>query len=45
VPTDFPAVTLWDFRVSALGMQAVLWSALGISFGVLAEPILQANRR
>lgn len=43
VPTDFPAVILWDFRVSAIGMQAVLWATLGISFGLLAAPVFRAN--
>jgi hypothetical protein len=45
VPADFPAVVLWDFRVSAIGMQAVLWAALGVAFGFLAEPVLRSARR
>lgn len=45
VPVDFPAVVLWNFRVSSIGMQAVLWATLGIAFGFLAEPILRAARR
>jgi predicted cobalt transporter CbtA len=44
VPTDFPAIVLWDFRVSSIGMQAVLWTVLGISFGLLAEPVLRNAR-
>ena len=44
VPADFPAVVLWDFRVAAIGMQAVLWTALGVSFGFLAEPVFKAAR-
>jgi predicted cobalt transporter CbtA len=34
VPEDFPASLLWDFRVAALGTQVVLWSALGVAFGL-----------
>jgi len=45
VPADFPAVVLWDFRVSSIGLQVVLWSTLGISFGLLAEPVLRNARR
>ena len=37
VPGDFPATTLWNFRLASLGTQAVLWAALGLIFGVLAE--------
>ena len=34
VPQDFPATLIWDFRLSSLGTQAVLWSALGIGYGI-----------
>jgi predicted cobalt transporter CbtA len=37
VPADFPATTLWNFRLASLGIEAVLWTALGLIFGVLAE--------
>jgi len=36
-PGDFPGDVLWDFRVSALGTQAVLWAVLGAGFGLLCE--------
>lgn len=35
VPASFPADLLWDFRVASLGMQLVLWTALGALFGVV----------
>ena len=34
VPKDFPASLLWEFRLSALGSQAVLWAALGAGYGI-----------
>jgi hypothetical protein len=34
VPHSFPADLLWDFRVASLGVQLVLWSTLGVLFGV-----------
>lgn len=41
VPADFPAVVLWNFRVAAIAMQAVLWAAIGIGFGAAAEQALR----
>ena len=37
VPKNFPAVTLWQFRLASLGTQAVLWATLGLAFGWLTE--------
>ncbi len=37
VPAAFPAVVLWKFRVAALGMQAILWTTIGLLFGALVE--------
>jgi len=34
LPKDFPAPLIWEFRLSSLGTQAVLWSAMGIGFGI-----------
>jgi hypothetical protein len=43
VPDGFPAVVLWRFRISSLGTQLVLWTALGWIFGALAERALAAQ--
>jgi len=43
VPADFPAVILWKFRIAAIGVQAVLWTAIGVSFGQLAEQVLHRS--
>lgn len=32
VPAGFPAATLWDFREAAVGVQLVLWTAIGLIF-------------
>jgi hypothetical protein len=37
VPEQFSAVVLWRFRVAALSIQVVLWTTIGLIFGVLAE--------
>ncbi|MET0271185.1 MAG: CbtA family protein [Sphingomonas sp.] len=44
VPADFPATLLWRFRLASLGSQLVLWLALGLVFGRLAERLLAARR-
>ena len=44
VPARFPAVVLWRFRIASLGMQAVLWSSLGVTFGAAAGRLLQPRR-
>ncbi|MBN3762482.1 CbtA family protein [Burkholderia sp. Ac-20365] len=37
VPDAFPATVLWKFRVTALGMQAIMWAVIGLLFGALVE--------
>lgn len=44
VPDGFPAVLLWDFRLVTFGMQLLLWTALGLGFGFLAERHLASAR-
>jgi hypothetical protein len=43
-PAGFPADVLWRFRIASLGINAVLWTAIGLGFGVLAERVLVASR-
>jgi hypothetical protein len=37
VPAEFSATTLWNFRLASLGIEVVLWTTLGLMFGILAE--------
>lgn len=37
IPSAFSPVALWSFRVSSIGVQAVLWAATGLLFGAIAE--------
>lgn len=37
VPAGFPAALLWKFRMASLGMQGIVWTGIGVVFGVLAE--------
>jgi hypothetical protein len=42
-PADFPADVLWSFRIAALGVQAVLWSTIGLVYGVVSERVWAAS--
>ena len=44
VPDQFPAVLLWRFRIASLGIEAILWTTIGLVFGVLAEKALARGR-
>jgi hypothetical protein len=37
LPPNFPADTLWRFREASVGLQLVLWTTIGVSFGALAQ--------
>jgi predicted cobalt transporter CbtA len=37
VPAKFPATVLWRFRESSVGMQAVLWTTVGLLFAWSAQ--------
>ena len=37
VPDAFPADLLWNFRIATVGMHAVIWGTLGVTFGWLAS--------
>lgn len=45
LPQAFPASVLWTFRISSLGTQVVLWGSLGLMFGILAKPALEAEKQ
>ena len=40
VPEHFPAVVLWNFRVSSIGAQFIMWATLGLLFGALSQLVL-----
>jgi hypothetical protein len=43
VPRAFPATTLWQFRRASVGMNAVLWVAIGVLFAA-AVPRVMASQ-
>jgi hypothetical protein len=40
VPKTFPAVTLFRFREASIGLQAVLWTTIGLVFAGTAERVM-----
>ena len=42
-PRGFPADVLWRFRIASLGINAVLWTTIGLGFGLLAERALRVD--
>jgi hypothetical protein len=45
VPADFSADVLWNFRIASLGIHVVLWTTLGLVFGILAQKLMQPEGR
>lgn len=43
-PAGFPADLLYNFRVASLGLNAVLWTAIGLGFGAAAERLIVGTR-
>jgi hypothetical protein len=43
VPEKFPADLLWHFRVASLGIHAVLWTVIGLGFGMATERSLTSR--
>jgi hypothetical protein len=41
VPADFSATLLWNFRLASIGIQAIIWTTLGLVFGALAARELE----
>jgi len=45
VPTGFPATLLWNFRITAWGLQCLLWTSLGLAFSWLSHRASMKQRR
>ena len=41
VPADFPATLLWNFRLASIATQLILWTTIGVAFGLWAEHVLK----
>jgi len=45
VPENFSASVLWNFRIASLGIHLILWSVLGLVFGMTVEQSLTTVSR
>lgn len=43
VPSNFPATTLWRLRESTVGIQAVLWTTIGLVFAATAGRVMRGE--
>ncbi|AYD04408.1 CbtA family protein [Neorhizobium sp. NCHU2750] len=41
VPENFSAVTLYNFRIASVGIQAIVWAGTALIFGVMAEALMK----
>jgi hypothetical protein len=37
----FPPGVIWNFRVASLGIQLIMWTTLGVGFGLVAQRLLE----
>jgi hypothetical protein len=45
VPDGFPAVVLWQFRMASLGAHTIMWSVIGLGFGIWVDhDLVQAKQ-
>ena len=44
VPEAFPAVLLWKFRTASAGAQLIMWTVIGLGFGLWAERMSEARQ-
>lgn len=44
VPDDFPAILLWKFRTASVAIQFIMWSGIGLLFGIFAERAMSQGR-
>jgi hypothetical protein len=45
VPEQFPAAVLWKFRIVSIGIEALLWTTIGLVFGGLAQSFFLKEQR
>ncbi len=43
IPAGFSAEVIWDFRLASLGIHAILWTVIGLGFGLVAERRLEGR--
>ncbi|MDZ7904795.1 MAG: CbtA family protein [Cypionkella sp.] len=41
MPEGFNPLVIWNFRIASLGIHLILWTVIGLGFGVAAERLLE----
>jgi hypothetical protein len=45
MPEGFAPLVVWNFRVASLGIHLILWTVIGLVFGIAAERLLEGRAR
>jgi hypothetical protein len=45
MPEGFAPLVIWNFRVVSLGIHLILWTVIGLAFGMAAERLLEGRAR
>jgi hypothetical protein len=40
IPADFPATTLYEFRLASIGTQMIMWASIGLVFAAAAQRVM-----
>jgi predicted cobalt transporter CbtA len=40
IPADFPATTLYEFRLASIGTQLIMWASIGLVFAAVAQRVM-----
>jgi predicted cobalt transporter CbtA len=40
IPADFPATTLYEFRLASAGTQLIMWASIGLVFAAAAQRVM-----
>lgn len=40
IPADFPATTLYEFRLASVGTQLIMWASIGLVFAAAAQRVM-----
>jgi predicted cobalt transporter CbtA len=40
IPADFPATTLYEFRLASIGTQLIMWASIGLVFAAAAQRVM-----
>ncbi|MDZ7823581.1 MAG: CbtA family protein [Ahrensia sp.] len=45
MPEGFAPLVVWDFRIASMGIHLILWTVIGLAFGITSERLLENRDR